>query len=292
MGGTFTRVVAGWAAVPALAGLALAASVGVVTAAAGRHHRPARRRWFAAAGAVAGLVAAVAVTVGPASATDGERACNGHPELCDRPYDEVVSAATHNAMSSPDIVQVWPEHDGDLRAQLDAGVRALLIDTHYWTPVASPDQLQALDPLLPRPVAELVHQASAPLLQIRPGTFLCHNHCAFGGIELVDALAMVRAFLQENPDEVVTLIIQDAITTEDTAAAMAEAPPFLALTPEQLSCRPNRGRPEAPLFLLNHWVQRVAPDRVDAANLNRLDVIVERGRACADDGGSSRTTSR
>ena len=70
--------------------------------------------------------------------TAAPRACNGHVELCDRPYDEVVYAATHNSMSSPDVVPVWPEHDGDLEAQLDAGVRALLIDTHYWPPVTRP----------------------------------------------------------------------------------------------------------------------------------------------------------
>ena len=76
-----------------------------------------------------------------ASQPDEERACNGHAELCDRPYDDVTYAATHNSMSSPDVVPVWPEHDGGLTEQLDAGVRALLIDTHHWPPLESAQQL-------------------------------------------------------------------------------------------------------------------------------------------------------
>ena len=51
------------------------------------------------------------------------------------PLRRGTSAATHNSMSSPDVVPVWPEHDGGITAQLDAGVRALLIDTHHWPPL-------------------------------------------------------------------------------------------------------------------------------------------------------------
>jgi hypothetical protein len=238
-------------------------------------------------------------------------------------------------MSSPDVVQVWPEHDGDLRSQLDAGVRALLIDTHYWTPLTSPVQLSALDPLLPPALVEPLLRAAAPFREGREGTFLCHIHCAFGGMPLVDGLSTVRRFLEENPDEVVTLIIQDAITTADTVAAMDEAglddylfdqsagawptlgqlvdrgdrlvvfaeeagpppgwyahafeamqeTPFLFLSPEQFSCRPNRGRGDASLFLLNHWVQRIAPDRVDSVRVNSIEEIVGRARRCQAERG-------
>jgi hypothetical protein len=75
-------------------------------------------------GAAAAVIAGVAVAIVSRDAAALER-CNGYAELCDRPYDEVVYAATHNSMSSPDVVVVWPEHDGDIRAQLDYGVRAL-----------------------------------------------------------------------------------------------------------------------------------------------------------------------
>ena len=278
----------------------------------------------------AALVAAVAgamllVTTAP----DDAIRCNGHEELCERPYDEVVQAATHNSMSSPDVVTIWPEHDGDMRAQLDAGVRALLIDTHYWTSLVSVDQVTGDDSPIPVSVAEQVVRLAGPLADARPGTFLCHNHCALGAAPFVDGLRQVREFLDDNPDDVVTLIIQDAITPEDTVAVVREAglepflhthapgdawptlgelidrgerlvvfaeaegpppgwygnafdsmreTPYLFLEPEDFSCEANRGEEDASLFLMNHWVTRTAPDRLDSVRVNTLDALVDRSR--------------
>jgi hypothetical protein len=56
--------------------------------------------------------------------------------------------------------------------------------------------------------------------------------------------------------------------------------PFLFLEPEQFSCVPNRRGPDAPLFLVNHWVQRLAPDRVDSAQVNTREALVDRAREC------------
>ena len=36
---------------------------------------------------------------------------------------------------------------------------------------------------------------------------------------------------------------------------------------------------------MNHWIQRIAPDRADAVRINRLDVLVERARQCAAERG-------
>lgn len=243
-------------------------------------------------------------------------------------------------MSSPDIVPVWPEHDGDLQSQLDAGVRVLLIDSKYWLPVDELGDLaaavQASETQVPTPVVDLVYRTLGSLRDGREGTFLCHIHCAFGSIAFVDAMVIVREFVERNPDEVVTLIIQDAVTAEDTAAVMDESgleeylfthgrdeswptlgelvdrgervvvfaeeagppppwyanafeamqeTPFLFLDPDQLSCASNRGVAGAPLFLMNHWIQRIAPDRVDSVNINRHDVLVERARQCERERG-------
>ncbi|MGY6500388.1 MAG: hypothetical protein ACXIVQ_05755 [Acidimicrobiales bacterium] len=336
VGGSIGAQVWWRAAVPLVIGLVLVA-VAVVAPRLGGLAATVRGPRVMAAGAGLSLVVAVGVVLATPDASDAEIvACNGHAELCDRPYDEVVYAATHNSMSSPDIVVVWPEHDGDMRSQLDAGVRALLIDTHYWTPVDSAAQLVELAPEMPPAVASLVLSTAGPAAQGRDGTFLCHNHCVFGGIDLVEGLGQVTGFLEANPSEVVTLIIQDAISVEDTEAAMQasgladhlythrpgepwptlrdliesgerlvvfaeeEGPPpdwyanafeamqetpFLALTPEALSCRPNRGDPDATLFLMNHWVQRIAPDRADSSVINQRDFIVERARECEAERG-------
>jgi hypothetical protein len=87
----------------------------------------------------------------------------------------------------------------------------------------SEEQLAAADPYLPTGVAERTFHALGPLREGRDGAYLCHNECALGAIPLLDALRTIREFLDENPDEVVTLIIQDAITPAETAEALTRA---------------------------------------------------------------------
>jgi hypothetical protein len=215
LAGTVRRL----ALIPLAGGLALAAGIAL----APRLRLPSPRRGVAA-GATAAAVAGLAAWVLPAMvASGGSRACNGHPELCDRRYDEVTYAATHNSMSSPDVVMVWPEHDGDIRSQLDFGVRALLIDTHHWTPLLSDEQLTAAEPFLPPQVAEPLFASLGPLREGRDGTFLCHNQCALGAVPFLDALRTIREFLDDNPAEVVTLIIQDAISPAETLEGFRDA---------------------------------------------------------------------
>jgi putative membrane protein len=61
--------------------------------------------------------------------------------------------------------------------------------------------------------------------------------------------------------------------------------PYRFEEPADFTCAPNRGDPDASLFLLNHWVQRVAPERAYAINVNSLDAIVDRARACQRERG-------
>jgi hypothetical protein len=319
------------ALIPLVGGVAL--GVGIV--AATRLRMPTSRA-VTVAGAL-GAGAALLVWALPTRSADAKvRACNGASELCDRAYDEVVYAATHNSMSSPDVVWLWPEHDADIGAQLDAGVRALLIDTHHWTPLVSPEQLTTAYDGLPPELANRVFASLGSRREARPGAYLCHNQCALGAIPLVDALVTVRRFLADNPDEVVTLIIQDAIPADETADAFTAAgldrylhthkpgtawatlgdlierderlvvfaeddgpppawylaafenmqdTPFRFESPAELSCALNRGDPDAPLFLMNHWITRLTPDRATAARVNRHDVLVDRARECADERG-------
>jgi hypothetical protein len=325
-----------------LAGLPLALAVVLAAGAAlaGATARVSEPR--ARARRIVALAAAGAIVLGGAGwvlapSTRSEEACNGHVELCDRRYDEVVQAATHNSMSSPDVVKVWPEHDETIGEQLDSGIRTLLIDSHYWTDVVSAEQLAAVDPVIPRAVVDATFAIEGRTRASgRPGTYLCHNHCFWGAVPLVEALVDVRAFLDANPREVVTLIIQDAITTEETVDAFEaaglmpylhakgdgepwatlgelidrgerlvvfaeeEGPPpdwyhaafaHIQDTPyrfesvDDFSCDRSRGPADAPLFLLNHWLQAVAPDRRNAVVANAEDVIVDRARRCAAERG-------
>ena len=209
------------AAVPVVAGVVLAGVTMLVTAARTARSASALRTRVVVGGLLVALVGVTLVWRSTDAASAG-RACNGHPELCDRPYDEVVWAASHNAMSSPDVVYMWPEHDDTMREQLDAGVRALLIDAHYWTDVASTEQLTKLDPRITPAAAEWVRSTAGDRLRGRDGVFLCHNHCVFGGRPLADGLRDVREFLEENPDEVVTLVVQDEVEPRDLVATFEQ----------------------------------------------------------------------
>jgi hypothetical protein len=288
---------------------------------------------FTTLGTAVATMGAVFVLRSPDPDPSPVRRCNGYAALCDRPYDQVVQAATHNAMSSADAVLVWPEHDGDIRAQLEAGIRTLLIDTKYWERVDDPSDLSTFEQMLPADVATLLFPALGQRLEAHDGTYLCHSLCAYGAIPLRSALSTVRAFLDANPDEVVTLIIQNGITAEDTEGAFIDAgledylydgdpsggwptlgdlvddgqrlvviaerdgpPPdwyhdgralitdtsYAVASADEFTCDHRRGDPDAPLFLLNHWIARQVPDRADAALVNRREYVVERARACEE----------
>ena len=50
--------------------------------------------------------------------------------------DEVVFAATHNSMSNVEMRNwMFPQQNGSIRRQLQAGIRGLLIDVHNGVPV-------------------------------------------------------------------------------------------------------------------------------------------------------------
>jgi len=120
--------------------------------------------------------------------------CNGDARLCDRRYDEVSYATTHNSFVNGD--QNWndPAQWHTLRRQMDDGIRALMLDAHVNDGVA----------------------------------YLCHEHCWWGynipgqwDPTLVSGLVQVREFLVANPHEVVTIFIESYVTADQLEAAFA-----------------------------------------------------------------------
>ncbi|MGI9022029.1 MAG: hypothetical protein ACR2HV_02115, partial [Acidimicrobiales bacterium] len=171
----------------------------------------------------------------------GARTCNGSEALCDLPLDKVMLAGTHNSLSSERYPGwMFAEHIRTIRQQLDSGIRALLIDTHYGIPttarmLGSQNQLVVTDrdSELVRPSGEqadidpnVVAKAEALAASVPAsaraarGMYLCHNWCEMGSIRFSEALADVRDFLESHPDEVVVLDIEDHTTPADTAAVI------------------------------------------------------------------------
>jgi hypothetical protein len=159
--------------------------------------------------------------------------CNGHAELCDRRLDEVVFAGTHNSMASAESGFLFAEQTGSLSAQLDAGIRLLLVDTYYGIPTASGLVLTDLvfnsrAALVSRygeqtvidieNLRNTVVQPSAP-----SSVYLCHSFCELGAVPASAAFAEIRTFLARRPSEVVVLMVQDETERADTVRAFESA---------------------------------------------------------------------
>jgi hypothetical protein len=170
-----------------------------------------------------------------AAAGEGE-VCNGHAELCDRPYNDVASAASHNAMSvAKEPGWFLAEHADPIRVQLEQGVRALLIDvwsgqqaeTAVRTAASSYEEALAVaeEELGPEIVAAAarIGASIAGEAQGPEERFLCHGLCEVGATSFLSMLADLRVFLATNTDEVVTLFIEDHVPSELIAADIEQA---------------------------------------------------------------------
>lgn len=206
-----------------------------------------RRRRYVAAGAI-GVVVVVLLGVGGVVATNraataaeaaGAPECNGEASLCDVPLNLAMYAGAHNAMSSA-LYPGWlfAEQTSILTGQLDAGVRALLIDTHYGvpstarlpgseTPVIITDRAAELatppgesyDPAIAARAQQVAANAPAQAGAQRQ-VYLCHNFCEMGAVSFTDQMVAVRRWLEKNPEEVVMMVIEDHTTPADTSAAL------------------------------------------------------------------------
>jgi hypothetical protein len=170
---------------------------------------------------VVALVAGLLITSRSTDRVQAAEGCNGHVELCDRPIDELVFAGSHNAMASRELGWALAAQESDIIGQLDAGVRALLVDTHYWDLTGSVEgaDLPAVEAVLVEELAD-----AAP----RPGLWLCNGYCDLGSTELYSALVDIRVWLESNPREVIVLLIQDEVNfdgtmTADTMTAFTES---------------------------------------------------------------------
>ena len=333
---------------------------------ASRHDRPSYDgpgRWAAlSALALVLLVAGVVVVgalppgetlpTGASGAEDGR--CNGHVELCDRPYDEVAYPATHNAMAAAsEPGWFFAEQPDGIVAQLDHGIRVLLIDSWYGQRTQRPGIIANTDATRAAALAESrqsfgdatvrtalrVRDALNLTPQGPVSEYLCHGLCELGSTSWLPVMKDVRAWLEAHPREVVTLFVQDEVSPADTARIVREAglkpfvytpvadgtawptlgqmidsgkrlvilmerhgggatypwlldgfqvaqdTPFLFRTPTELSCAPNRGPADAPLFLLNHWITNKAREISNATQVNARDVLLTRARDCQQQRG-------
>jgi hypothetical protein len=193
-------------------------------------------------GLVAALLVAAAVGAfggggGTSTAAPARAGCNGHRELCDKPLDELVLPATHNAMSVPLPGWYAAEQDAPIADQLRDGIRGLLLDTHYAdklpngrvrTEIGSRSKLRTVageDGVSPESVdaALRIRERLGFSGEGERGMYLCHTLCEIGATPLGPVLRDLHDFLVANPDEFAVVVNQDYVTPEDFTRAVEDA---------------------------------------------------------------------
>ncbi len=135
----------------------------------------------------------------------GPQRCNREEVLCKRPFNRVVLAGAHNAMSALDLDWKIPNQTIAIPDQLSFGIRALLFDTHYGR--LQPDGTVRTD------------DDGKVTTGIR-GLYLCHVLCEIGASPLIPVLRSIARYLERHPANVLLIDNEDYITPADFAAAM------------------------------------------------------------------------
>jgi hypothetical protein len=154
--------------------------------------------------------------------------CNGDEALCERPLTAVTLAATHNSMSAADDRDwFFPEQNRGIVSQLDNGVRGLLFDVYYGypgrrvksyidldDPGTKTDAIRSFGPEFVAAAQRLQSQIAKPEPGARKELYMCHGFCELGALPLVPTLTQIRKWMDQNPREVVMMVVEDYVPPE------------------------------------------------------------------------------
>lgn len=158
-----------------------------------------RTRRFALLAAVAAVLAGAMFA---ATAAAKIERCNGQKVLCNQPFNEVVLAGAHNAMSTASLGWLLPNQSIAIPDQLRFGIRGFLVDTYYG--------VQGED--------GLVVNSNADDPDAR--TYFCHVYCQLGSSQLAPMLRQIRKFLRNRPNNVLLIDNEDYIRPAAYARAV------------------------------------------------------------------------
>ncbi len=224
------------------------------------------------------------------------------PGLRDRPFDEVAWATTHNSMSAASDGWLVPSQSHGELEQLHDGVRGLMLDVHEQD--GEPWLCHGYCSLGSQPLVEGLAElrwylAAHPSVVV---TIILENYVS---AELLERAFEASGLLQLCSEHIASepwptvgeLIDADERVIVLTDDAGGERPWLLytwdhawethwsADVPEDLSCEPNRGEPNNPLFLMNHFLTDPVSLPELAAQVNDRDFLEERARECWDTHG-------
>lgn len=150
--------------------------------------------------------------------------------------------ASHNSMSvAEDPGWFNAHHYNPIVQQLDAGVRGLLIDTHLGqetsqkgfggtslvqTDLTDTTRQQIEDEIGAASLAaaeRLSDQIVYGQGVAQPRLYLCHGLCQLGATDAVAEFTRIRQWLDDHPDQVIVIVIQDESPTADNVAALEQS---------------------------------------------------------------------
>ena len=171
-------------------------------------------------------VAAVCALGASAALAKAPQSCNGERSLCSRHFNKVVLPATHNSMSAASLGWAIPNQPNTIADQLHAGIRGLLLDTHY-------GRLQ--------PDGTVITDDGGHVTTGKLGLYPCHDVCQIGASPLVPQLEAIRRFLERSPNNVLLLDVEDYITPQDFASALKQSGLLHYERPRALGSPPPAG---------------------------------------------------
>ncbi len=189
------------------------------------------------------LLALVVSAVSACGASHGEhatvRSCEGSEALCSRRVDEVVFPGTHNSFAaSSEPGWYFANQTYPIPRQLQDGIRAFLIDIHYGVRDPSNGRIRTdltaegsdrnkVAEQLPPSALKVADRVAGGVglgrLKGVPEPYLCHTLCELGAEPLEGELRAMASFLEDNPSQVLVVIVEDYVPPATIERAFADA---------------------------------------------------------------------
>lgn len=237
--------------------------------------------------------------------------CNGDTALCNKHYNEISYATTHNAHAVKGVFSDFAANqDLDVTAQLELGIRCLNFKS-YWTD----------------------DNNCGP-----EGHYLYHGSPTFGCVPLSGFLSDVNAWLTSHPHEVLTFTIEPGASVAQLDESFDNAgikhfmyqhtygeewptlkelikmgkrlvvftskgsdnenyegfhdywnytfdTDYRAESRADFDCDKYRGNSNGELFLLNHFLTKLTPQFDSAASINDYNYLLNRAQLCGNERG-------
>lgn len=230
--------------------------------------------------------------------------CNGRHELCYKRLNEVTFVQTHNAHADGSFSVLAANQNGDIPAQLAAGVRGLGLKLYYTSSIfcGSGTQLYAYhgNPFLGCTPFSTIGSQILTFLNNNPNEFLFITiEGSANNSEIATGFnnAGLNTFLYQHTFGETWPTLGELINNNQRLIVMTDnAGPSLPgyhhmwtfiqdteynfQTTNDFNCNYLRGNTNADLFLLNHFLTVGSPQPLSANSTNDWNLVLNRARQC------------